>query len=456
MPNEEILAVKNSHPAASGHPPMFRTGEGYISYFENDRGEQWVFSMDWKSEVFFLAGGNIGWEERTIGEPGLKDLVLGVPEQLWNKAQVTDSGNFKWRYLRRLLILIAFGLVHGIFLYSADVLVVYGIAGLVLVSVSGLNAGSLMRGGFFVLLLSIFVNVMLEMPSQGIVLRPVLIMVVLSFGILFLVRRASARTYMVVGLVVMIGGSAQLYWSNSDGYASGPEYQKAQEIQRQQAKADLHASLDRSVIEVDGQLVPMPPPGEVLDQIEAGKSEAPTLDYLSFAAGTYGMATRARIEDFKLILLLGLVYFGWRTLGLFLIAAGLMKWGIANPNNKALWRRGAWVGLGLGIPISILNTMALGFSYEAENLFTVAIPLVHEISSLLLAAGLGSLAFLWADSSRLDRLKKALSGVGRMALTNYLGQSLIMSLIAGGYGMGLYGKLTHLQLIAVYVMRLTL
>ena len=80
MPNEEILAVKNSHPVASGHPPMFRTGEGYISYFENDRGEQWVFSMDWKSEVFFLAGGNIGWEER---EPGLKDLVLGVPEQLW-------------------------------------------------------------------------------------------------------------------------------------------------------------------------------------------------------------------------------------------------------------------------------------------------------------------------------------------------------------------------------------
>jgi len=128
-----------------------------------------------------------------------------------------------------------------------------------------------------------------------------------------------------------------------------------------------------------------------------------------------------------------------------------MKWGIADPNNIALWRRGAWVGLGLGIPISILNTIALGFSYEAENLFTVAIPLVHEISSLLLAAGLGSLAFLWADSSRLDRLKKALSGVGRMALTNYLGQSLIMSLIAGGYGMGLYGKLTHLQLMGLAI-----
>ncbi len=83
MPNEEILTVNNAHPAASGRPPVLRTGESYISYFENDRGEQWIFSMDWQSEVFFLAGGNIGWEERTIGEPGLKELILGVPEQLW-------------------------------------------------------------------------------------------------------------------------------------------------------------------------------------------------------------------------------------------------------------------------------------------------------------------------------------------------------------------------------------
>ena len=83
MSNEEILTVNNAHSVASGRQPLLRTGEGYISYFENDRGEQWIFSMDWQSEVFFLAGGNVGWEERTIGEPGLKDLILGVPEQLW-------------------------------------------------------------------------------------------------------------------------------------------------------------------------------------------------------------------------------------------------------------------------------------------------------------------------------------------------------------------------------------
>ncbi len=83
MANEEFLTMKNAHSTVRGRPPVLRTGEGYISYFENDRREQWVFSLDWGSEVFFLAGGNIGWDKRIIGESGLKDLAFGVPEQLW-------------------------------------------------------------------------------------------------------------------------------------------------------------------------------------------------------------------------------------------------------------------------------------------------------------------------------------------------------------------------------------
>ncbi len=60
-----------------------KQGRATLANFENDRREQWVFILDWESEVFFLAGGNLGWGKRTIGELGLKDLVLGVPEQLW-------------------------------------------------------------------------------------------------------------------------------------------------------------------------------------------------------------------------------------------------------------------------------------------------------------------------------------------------------------------------------------
>ncbi|HKJ15721.1 MAG TPA: DUF418 domain-containing protein [Xanthomonadales bacterium] len=367
----------------------------------------------------------------------------------WEKARTGSSEGFRLRYVRRMIILIGFGVIHGVFLYSADVLVVYGVAGLVLLSLSGMKPGSLMRGGVFIVILSIFVNVLLELPSDGITLRPILIMLVVAFGLLFVVRKTSPRVYLVIALLVLVGGSYAIHWSNSVGYASGADYQLAKEFREKQDRADHYASLDRSTIEIDGRTEPFPPTPEMLARIDAGEAEAPALDYLAYAAGDFALAIRTRIGDFTLILILGLVYFGWRTLGLFLIAAGLMKWGISGTANRTLWQKTAWIGLGLGIPISIINTVALAFSYQSENLLTAAIPLIHEISSLMIAAGLGSLAFLWADSSLLERLRKWLSGVGRMALTNYLGQSLIMSLVANGYGLGLYGRLTHLQLMVL-------
>ena len=78
MPNEEFLNVTNAHSAASGRPPVLRTGEGYISYFEDDRGEQWVFSMDWKSEVFFLAGATLAGKTVSSANQG-KNISIWSP-----------------------------------------------------------------------------------------------------------------------------------------------------------------------------------------------------------------------------------------------------------------------------------------------------------------------------------------------------------------------------------------
>ena len=39
--------------------------------------------MDWESGVFFVSGGDIGWQDRQIGEEGLKNLVLDMPERMW-------------------------------------------------------------------------------------------------------------------------------------------------------------------------------------------------------------------------------------------------------------------------------------------------------------------------------------------------------------------------------------
>ena len=83
MSGEEFLTVKNAHTDKCGLPSTFESGQGYLSYFENEHGKQWVFAMDRGSGMFFLCDGGLGWESRQIGEDGLSDLVLNLPERLW-------------------------------------------------------------------------------------------------------------------------------------------------------------------------------------------------------------------------------------------------------------------------------------------------------------------------------------------------------------------------------------
>jgi len=60
--------------------------------------------------------------------------------------------------------------------------------------------------------------------------------------------------------------------------------------------------------------------------------------------------------------------------------------------------------------------------------------------SIAVAFVYGSAVFLWLSSPRAPSLS-ALAAVGRMALTNYLLQSIILGFIFYGYGLGLFGRL---------------
>ena len=79
--SKPILSIYNRH--SEPGPREFDTSTGFWSYFMNEYGEQWVFAMDRDSGVFFLCSGDIGWESRQVGEDGLKDLVLNLPERMW-------------------------------------------------------------------------------------------------------------------------------------------------------------------------------------------------------------------------------------------------------------------------------------------------------------------------------------------------------------------------------------
>jgi uncharacterized protein len=66
-----------------------------------------------------------------------------------------------------------------------------------------------------------------------------------------------------------------------------------------------------------------------------------------------------------------------------------------------------------------------------------------------MSIGYAALVMAWAKSSGPSRLLDRVGAVGRMAFTNYLMTSIVMSTIFYGYGLGLTGRLERFELLLV-------
>jgi uncharacterized protein len=93
----------------------------------------------------------------------------------------------------------------------------------------------------------------------------------------------------------------------------------------------------------------------------------------------------------------------------------------------------AWVGLGIGGSATLLE----GIAAQVHVSLGPVEPLVSSLSNVPFGLGYAAAFFLLAG----PRLVRWLAPVGRMALTNYLTQSLICSLIFYGFGFGLFDRI---------------
>ena len=102
---------------------------------------------------------------------------------------------------------------------------------------------------------------------------------------------------------------------------------------------------------------------------------------------------------------------------------------------RPIIRRVAIVGLAMGIPLNVIYAYTF---YSSESwLHTLS----ATVGILPLSAGYASLLCLLWLSPRRDKLLHYFAPVGRMALTNYVGQSVICTLIFYGTGLGLGGRM---------------
>ncbi|HZJ27228.1 MAG TPA: DUF418 domain-containing protein [Acidimicrobiia bacterium] len=123
-----------------------------------------------------------------------------------------------------------------------------------------------------------------------------------------------------------------------------------------------------------------------------------------------------------------LIDFFSRSLGMMLIGVGLYRMGILSGSRPpAFYRRMAAWGLGLGLPLA-----AFGMGFVAVNGFSPGVALSSQAPNTLgtipVALGYVRLIIVW-NQSRPTVMHERVRAVGRMALTNYLSQTVLGVLI---------------------------
>jgi len=283
-------------------------------------------------------------------------LLFGVGLYLqWSSFQASGRP-WPGRYLRRMAILAALGLVHGLFLWHGDILFLYGCVGFVAAFLAGLSTKHLKT-------IFAVIAALAGLLAMGLV----------------------ALTFLSVG---MGSGAGEL---------------------------DIY-------------------PFRQGDELRI------------FQRGGYGEQLIARAVYFGVTTIAMLIGFAVFVLGLFVLGIVFGRSGVlAAPSRHPRTRNAALLfGLGLGLP---LNLLALGMvGNKNADVFQGAL---EFFLGPLLAVGYTMGIAVVVEKGALRRVAAGLAMVGRVALTTYLSQSLICTFLFYSYGFGLFGKLTHPQMLLV-------
>ena len=113
--------------------------------------------------------------------------------------------------------------------------------------------------------------------------------------------------------------------------------------------------------------------------------------------------------------------------------------------NKTLWRKCVIVGVSVGLPAGIASAWLALVPEDPNGVYGIAGVVVGFALAPALSAGyVGAIALL---SHR--RFMSYTEPAGRMSLTGYLGESILLAAIFCGWGLGLFGLLSLTQALIV-------
>jgi uncharacterized protein len=205
------------------------------------------------------------------------------------------------------------------------------------------------------------------------------------------------------------------------------------------------------------------PPETVEENIIAPwRPSADTIQHdLDAFRGTYAaqVAHRApRVFGFQIF---AYIFFGaWRIGGTMLLGMALLKTGVLGARRS---RRFYAVMIALGVLVGF-PLIGIGVSQNTAHGWTAEYSVLKGIQfnywgSLFVAGGWIGLVMLIFKSGRLQGITDALASVGRMAFSNYIGQTVICTTLFYGWGLGLYGYVDRvgqmLIVLAVFLLQMT-
>lgn len=318
-------------------------------------------------------------------------VLFGLGLALQFSRTTKDDRNINRIFFRRLAVLFFIGILHGLLLFSADILAFYAIM------------------GFFAYL---FRN-----SSDKTIITAIAACVVIS--------------------IIIISAILTKYPELTG--RSEPDWKWLAE----QRQTELNAAYGDSNLEKN----------LIQDDLRLRLYKFMADDKRVYGSGSYGKMILHRAVLFYAVgMPLRLALVTWRCLPLFLLGILFFRRGffLNNPQNRKRYKNLFGFGLVAGMALQAISFLL--YSKIGSN----PVPTVIAISGMILGFPVLGLAYAGGISLLCLRGKsiamlRPLAAAGRMALSNYVGQSILCGFIFNSYGLGLYGELNPLAAVMIAV-----
>ena len=143
--------------------------------------------------------------------------------------------------------------------------------------------------------------------------------------------------------------------------------------------------------------------------------------------------------------LISLALFGSETLAYMLLGMAALKSGfLTGAKADRFYFKTAALGFGIGIPAyAVFARLILGDHFGVPRLVALSIAAPVLIRPAMIVATAATVILL---TRRRGALTQRIAAAGRAAFSNYLGTSVLMTALFYGWGLGLFGSLSRIQL----------